>query len=356
MASFEIKQQHLKKIIGKDVFVIMEVGSTHCASIDIAKKLIDCCKENKVDCIKFQKRDIDHLLTKKGKEETYNSPHALATSYGEHRKKMEFSKKQFKELLNYTLSNNMFFTASAWDIPSIDFLCELKVPFLKIASADLTNLPLLHYIATKNIPVVLSTGMGNMIHVHQAYQILKKNPLAILQCTSSYPTPPEEINLNVIQYYQNTYPDCVIGFSGHSAGFIDVLSAVSLGAKIIEKHLTLNQEAKGSDHKSALCPLQLKEMTNHISFVEKALGTVYKEIQPSEKKCIQKLCKSICSKTFIPKGTILNEDLITTKSPANGIPAFEFYKMIGKKTKKDILNDTSLQSEDLENLEDTENI
>jgi sialic acid synthase SpsE len=338
-----------KKVgINEPVFIIAEIGSTHCASLDIAKKLIDVASKAKVDCVKFQKRDIETLLTKNEKERKYDSVNAMAPTYGEHRKIMEFTEDDFKELQKYSNSLNLFFTASGWDKKSIDFLDDINVPFIKVASADLTNLPLLEHIAKKNKPVFLSTGMGTLFDVINAYDIIKKyeKRIVILQCTSSYPAPYSDINLNVIKYFKERFPSCVIGYSGHELGTIVPSAAVAIGAKVIEKHFTLDKNAVGSDHKTALDPTELTELVKNIRTVEQTLGSYNKNVQPSEKSCIEKLCKSVTTMVDIKKGETVLENMITTKSPGNGIPANHFNDIVGHVAAKNIKNDTTLQYSD----------
>ena len=344
--SFTIKNYKNTKTqeIGKDVFVIAEIGSTHCASLENAKLLMSIAKVANVDCVKFQKRDIESLLTRKEKERKYESKNAMAPTYGEHRKVMEFTEDDFRELQKEAEKLGLFFTASGWDKKSIDFLDQLNVPFIKVASADLTNLPLLEHIAKKKRPVFISTGMSNIDDVTRACSIIHKyeNRIVLLQCTSSYPAPFSEINLNVLKQFKELFPGIVLGYSGHELGTVVPCVAVALGAKVIEKHFTLNKNAIGSDHKTALDPIELKELVKNIRVTEKSLGNTQKEVQPSEYPCIKKLCKSVTSTVNIKKGELITENMITTKSPGTGISAGLFYEIIGKVAKIDIEEDTTI--------------
>lgn len=335
---------------GAPVFTIAEIGSTHCGSLEIAKKLIYAAKEANVDCVKFQKRDIESLLTKKEKERKYDSIHSMAPTYGKHREIMEFSEEQYIELKNLANKLDLFFTASGWDKISIDFLDNINVPFFKIASADLTNFPLLEHIAKKKKPIFLSTGMASMSDICKAYDIIKKyeNRIVILQCTSSYPAPYSEINLNVLKSLKIKYPNDILGYSGHEIGTFIPYAAVALGAKVIEKHVTLDKNFIGSDHKTALTLEELKELVINIKNTELSLGSSIKEVQLSEKSCIEKLCKSVTSCVNIKKGEIITEDMITTKSPCTGIPAILFYDTIGNIAINDINIDTTITYNDIE--------
>lgn len=350
MSSFEIKTNNKTYTIGNDVFIIAEIGSTHRASLEHAKLLMKLAKKANVDCIKFQKRDIETLLTRQEKERKYESKNAMAPTYGEHRKVMEFTKDDFKELQKEADNLGLFFTASGWDKKSIDFLDELNVPFIKVASADLTNLPLLEHIAKKRKPIFISTGMASIDDVIKAYNIIKKyeKRIVILQCTSSYPAPFSEINLNVLKQYHDLFPDAILGYSGHELGITVPCVAVGLGAKVIEKHFTIDKNAIGSDHKTALDSSELNELVKNIKITEKTLGNFKKEIQSSEYPCIKKLCKSITSKIKIKKGDIITKDMITTKSPGNGISAKLFYRIIGKIAKRDIEEDITITEDDIQ--------
>lgn len=338
--------------IGDDspVFIMMDIGSTHCASMETAKNLIDVAKTAGVDCVKFQKRCTRSLLTKAGRDRKYNSPHAMAPTYGEHRDVMEFSFTQFKELQMYAVNKGLFFTASAWDIPSLNFLLALDVPFIKVASADLTNILLLRRIAKTRKPVIISTGMGSLEDVVRAKEIFSESLLAILQCTSSYPTPKKHVNLSVISEYKKIFPNIPIGFSGHSEGYHIALGAVALGAKIVEKHLTLDQSAKGSDHRSALNPSQLEDFVIRCRQMEDALGDKTKRVQESERSCQRKLCKSVTSVCSISEGSVITESMITTKSPGTGIPANDYYSVIGKKASQDIPKDSTMYPHQITSL------
>ena len=337
---------------GHPVFTIAEIGSTHCGSLAIAKQLIYSAKEANVDCVKFQKRDIESLLTKDERDKKYNSIHSMAPTYGEHRKLMEFSEEDIIDLQNTANKLDLFFTASGWDKKSVDFLDNINVPFFKIASADLKNYPLLKHIAKKKKPIFLSTGMATLLDIHNAYAIISKyeNRIVILQCTSSYPTPYTELNLNVLKTLDQNFPNTVLGYSGHEIGNFIPCVALVLGAKVIEKHFTLNKSFIGSDHKTALLPEEFKELILNIKNTEKSLGSYVKEIQLSETQSIQKLCKSVTSNVYIKKGDIITKDMIIVKSPGTGIPSNFFYDVIGNIAIKDIDFDTTIKYSDVSNI------
>lgn len=337
--------------VNKDTkaFVIAELGINHNGSIDIAKELIVKAKECGADCVKFQKRTINRILTKAGLEMPYMNNNSFGATYGEHKEALEFSKDQMIELFEFSKEHNVIFTASGWDEESVDLLDEIGIPFFKMASADLTNFPLLKHTAKKGKPIILSTGMADMATVKNAYRLVHRynHEIVLLQCTSSYPTPDSEINLNVIHEYHKQFPDALIGFSGHEKGIAISLAAVTLGAKVIERHFTLDRTMKGGDHAASLEPAGFAKLTRDIHIIQTALGTNNKEIQPSESACIKKLRKSVVSKVDIPENTVITKDMLTVKGPGTGISPEYIHKMIGLKTTKDIEADTVMNYGDI---------
>ena len=214
-----------------------------------------------------------------------------------------------------------------------------------MASADLTNFPLLEHAAKKGKPMVLSTGMANMEIVKEAYQLVKKfnKNIAILQCTSTYPTKFEEINLNVIHTYKKQFPNAIVGYSGHELGIAISTVSIALGARIIERHFTLDRTMKGGDHAASLEPIGFQKMVRDIRHAEEALGSYQKMVQDSEKPIFKKLGKSLVSINCIPSGTIIEKNMITTKGPGTGISPMKLNEILGKKTIVDIEEDTIIQ-------------
>jgi len=356
MSEYEIylKDGNLKKTISssKPTFIIAEIGSTHSASLTTAYKLIDLAYEAGADCVKFQKRDIQSLLTEKEQNRKYENKNSMANTYGKHREIMEFSKIEFKMLQKYAHEKGIMFSSSAFDKKSVDFLVEINVPFIKIPSCDLTNIPLLRYIAKKKKPVFMSTGMSDFEDIQKAYQIISEHEkrIVIFQCTSSYPTKFININLNFIKTIKQNFI-CVPGYSGHEQGILIPPIAVGLGARVIEKHLTYNKNASGSDHKTSLMGNELSEMIKNIRLTEKALGFRSKLINHCEIPAKKKLSKSITSTCFIKIGSKITENMITTKSPGTGIPASFYDDIISKKVFKNIEKNSTIYPEDL-NMED----
>jgi len=329
-------------------FIIAEGGINHQGSLEIAKQLVDVAKNSGANCIKFQKRTIHRILTKEGLNAHYNSIHSFGLTYGEHKEKLELSKNDWKELKQYCDSKDFPLIASGWDEEAVDFLDSLQVPFFKIASADLTNFPLLEHTAKKNKPIILSTGMSNLEMVQKAVQYIQQwnKNIILLQCTSTYPCNMEEIHLNVLTTYQKEFPECVIGYSGHEKGIAISLSAVVMGAKVIERHLTLDRTMKGNDHATSLEPDGFYKLVRDIRAFEKSLGSFEKTIQPSEIPIFQKLGKSIVYTTSLHKHTILQKEHLTTKGPGKGISPMKLNEFIGKELKRDIQEDTFVLEND----------
>ena len=241
--------------------------------------------------------------------------------------------------------------ASGMDIPSFKFLDRLGCPVLKIGSGDTNNLELLEEVAKLGKPVILSTGMSTLDTVAKSVnRVLQYNEkVCLLQCTSSYPLPADEINLNVMDTYRENFGHRVIvGYSGHETGVEITLAAVAKGAKIVERHFTLNNRWKGTDHAASLEPSELKALCEGIRRIEKSLGSSKKTIQPSEKACKDKLGKSIVTTRFIRKGEKLTKDDITVKvSIPKGIDPVEMDGLIGKEAKNNINNDYPITDKDV---------
>ena len=239
---------------GHPAFIVAEIGINHQGDVNIARDLIQKAKECGADAVKFQKRSLTRILTKAGLDMAYDNRNSFGKTYGEHKKALELSEADYRELNIFCQKLDIIFCASGWDEESIDFLDEIGIPFFKMASADLTNFPLLIHTAKKNKPMILSTGMADMKMVQAAYSQVNpiNNQIAILQCTSTYPSAFSEVHLNVLQTYMKEFPDTVIGYSGHEQGIAIPPAAVALGAKIIERHFTLDRTMKGGDHAASL--------------------------------------------------------------------------------------------------------
>lgn len=268
--------------------IYADIGNNHNGSLVTAKELIKTAKECGVSAVKSQKRDIKTLLSKEEYDRPYNSPHSYGETYGKHREALELSSNDWIELFSYSRKIGIDFFASPWDIPSARLLNDLECPIFKIASAMVTNYKLLEEIATYNKKIILSTGMSTIEDIDKAVEILKDKNLIILQCTSAYPTEAEDVNLNVMKLLLERYK-CDVGLSGHHRGIAIDIAAVAMGAKVIERHFTLDRSGKGSDHAASLEPTGLCKLVRDIRAVEKSFGSYEKKVLECEKSSIIKL-------------------------------------------------------------------
>ena len=274
------------------IYFIAEIGQNHQGDINIAKKMVDSLKGLPISCIKTAKRDIDVCLSDAQKEMIYDNPNSFGRTYYEHRKALELSKNNFIELKNYVEAAGFDFISSFTDKPSLDFLQEIGVTGLKIASQRTADVKLLQSVANTKLPTILSTGMSNITDVDKAVEILKNNDeLHLLQCTSTYPCPESELNLNVIPMYKERYKGIInsVGFSGHHSGVAPDIAAYMMGSRIIERHYTLSRSMKGTDHPGSLELQGIQYILKYIKQVKQAMGTSEKYVLDSEMPALMKL-------------------------------------------------------------------
>ncbi len=331
------------------VFIVAEVGQNHNGEMEIAKKLIDTAVAAGVDAVKFTKRTVEDILTKKALNQPYIGPQSFGKTYGEHRRKLELSPEQHHELAQYCKEKGIIYFSSVCDPKSADLMEEIGVPLYKIASRDLVNLPLLEYVAQKGKPVILSTGMSTMEEIEEAVNLILKfnKQLILMQCTSAYPCDYSHVNLRVIETLRRKFK-LNVGYSGHTIGIAMPIVAVALGAVVIEKHITLARYMKGTDHACSLEPQGLMKVVRDIRNTEKALGNGVKKIYPEEWEVRKKLGKSIVARKDIPKGTVITRDMLTVKGPGIGLPPTHMSQLIGKRAKFDLSEDHIFSFEDVE--------
>lgn len=334
---------------GRACFIIGEIGLNHNGSIDMAKELIDVAKESGVDAVKFQKRNVSGLAIESVLDASDKRFPEFGKTYREIREFLEFDKSAYQDLLSYTHSKGLLFLCTTFDIESVDFLEELGVSAYKVASHSVTNLPLMRKLASIGKPVILSSGMCTFSELDQAVDILfsAKIPLAVLHCVSSYPLLPEEANLNLIKVLNERYP-IPIGYSGHEMGFLPTLISVGLGAVIVERHITLDTNLVGFDHKLSLPPDELKKMVEEIRMVEKMLGEGDKFVSEKEKITSDKYHVSMISACAIEAGERIEENMITYKNPGTGLSPCRINDVLNKRAKTDISADTIMSLEMLQ--------
>lgn len=269
-------------------YLIAEVGINHNGDVGVVEKLVDFASVADWDCIKLQKRDPDQCVPYEQRHALRDTPWGEMT-YLEYRRRLEFSTEQYERIWRYCWGR-IDATASAWDEGSVDFLLGLAVPFIKIPSAHLTNDDLLTYVCRENVPVLLSTGMSTQEEVDHAVELLQRNTdnFAILHCNSSYPAKEDELNLRVIPAFIERY-GCTVGYSGHEFGLIPSLIAVALGARIIERHVTLDRTSWGTDQIASVEPHGMLKFARHIRSLERCLGDGRKRLYDSELPARQKL-------------------------------------------------------------------
>ena len=276
------------KEIGENesVFTAAEIGINHNGDIAIAKKLIDIAIEAGCDAVKFQKRTIEIIYTKEELAKPRENP--FGDTNGDLKRGLEFGKEEYTEINRYCKEKGIMWYASCWDEPSVDFIEKFNPPCYKIASASLTDDNLLKHTKAKGKPLILSTGMSTMEEINHAVNILGKEKLVLLHCTSTYPSNPKELNLKVIQKLKEKF-DCPVGYSGHEVGVSSSVIAAAIGACMIERHITLNRAMWGSDQAASLEPQGLKRMVRDIRVIPVIMGDGIKKVYESELPIIDKL-------------------------------------------------------------------
>ncbi len=331
------------------VLIIAEAGVNHNGNIDTAKKLIDAAAEAGVDYVKFQTFKAEKIVTKTASRAKYqDSNTGDKDSQFEMLKKLEISEEMHLELIHYCESKNIKFLSTAFDLESLTYLKSLGLKLAKIPSGEITNLPYLRAMAKLFPEIILSTGMANMDEIKAASEVLimngtKLENITILHCNTEYPTPMEDVNLKAmldIKKQLNTK----IGYSDHTLGIEVPIAAVALGAKVIEKHFTLDRNLPGPDHKASLEPSELKAMVTAIRNIEKAIsGSGIKEESPSEAKNKPIARKSIIASQNIKKGEVLSEENLSIKRPGTGINPMRWDEIIGQQAIKDFQEDDLIE-------------
>jgi N-acetylneuraminate synthase len=272
---------------GHPTYIIAEVGINHNGSVQIAKELIDAAVDAGVDAVKFQKRTPEICVPDHQKDQMRDTPWGYI-SYLDYRYKVEFGQEEYEEIDDYCQSKGIDWLASSWDIPSLSFIDAFNPPAHKVPSALLTDHKLLRAIRETGRPVILSTGMSTMEEIQEAVDIFDKDNLVICHTTSSYPCPPEELNLKMIQTLKDRF-DCPIGYSGHEVGLVTSALAVAMGACLLERHVTLDRAMWGSDQAASVEPQGVRTLVKYIRVTEKALGDGKKKVYESEQSSLNKL-------------------------------------------------------------------
>ena len=325
-------------------FVIAEIGHNHKGSVEIAKEMFVAAKECGADAVKLQKRNNKSLFTNEMFNQAYDHPNSYGKTYGKHRDYLELSKKEFLILKKLAKKLDIEFICTPFDFESVDFLKDVGISAYKIASADLINTPLQERLAKHKKPIFLSTGGGNYNDVERAYKNITKinKKLAILHCTASYPAEFEDMNLNILRVLKKKYKNCIIGLSDHENGIDAASIAFMLGARIFEKHFTLDRSWKGTDHSFSLEPQGLKKMIRNLNRISVMLGSSQKKLLKSEINPMYKMQKSLVASKDLKKGLKLEMKHISIKSPGGGMKPYELKNIINKKLNKDIKKDEKI--------------
>ncbi|MFC2151959.1 N-acetylneuraminate synthase [Bacteroidota bacterium] len=327
-------------LTSKGVFIIAEAGVNHNGEMHLAKKLIDAAVYAGVDAVKFQTFKAKNIVSQFAQKANYQKE---TTSEKESQllmlQKYELDIDSHKELIEYCSRKGISFLSSPFDIESIKLLNKLGVKIFKIPSGEITNLPYLEEICKYNKHIILSTGMSTLKEIESALDVLvrngtSKNNITVLHCNTEYPTPYSDVNLRAMQTIKDTFA-VEVGFSDHTEGIEAPIAATALGAKVIEKHFTLNKYMTGPDHQASIEPNDLKAMVSAIRNIELAMGNGQKKPSKSEVKNIDIVRKSIVAKTHIKKGEIFSLENLAVKRPGNGISPMRWYELLGKPAKKD---------------------
>ena len=336
-----------------NAYVIAEIGHNHQGKLEIAKKMFRVAKECGANAVKLQKRDNPSLYTREAYNKPYDNRNSYGSTYGEHREALEFGWVEYQELFDYARELGITMFSTAFDFASADFLAKFDPPAFKIASGDLKNIPLLTHIAKFSKPMILSTGGATMEDVNRAYDAVMpiNDQLAILQCTASYPAAFDQLNLNVIATYRDRFPNTVIGLSSHDNGIAMAVVAYMLGARILEKHFTLNHTLKGTDHAFSLEPNGLRKMVRDLHRCRNAMGDGVKQVYETEVTPIMKMGKKLVAAHDLPAGHAIKPQDIAIKSPGDGLPPYEFDKVVGRTVLRDLKADEDLNFEVLNGVE-----
>lgn len=333
----------------KETYIIGEIGQNHNGSVDIAKLIVELVSRpvkeedfgldlKPMNAVKMTKRDLTEELTTSQMNRIYNTPNSFGRTYGEHRAFLELSDEEHFEVYKYAKSLGLDFVETLCAIGCLSLLKLFTPDYLKVASRDLTNLPLLERLAETKIPIILSTGMAGKKELDDALNIITRyhSNISILHCVSQYPTHPDNLNLRTITYLKKHYGQYKIGFSDHTIGISAPVLAVGMGAEIIEKHITIDRRMKGTDQAGSLGPDGVNRMIRDIRIAERWLGTEDLYIDKNVSSSKEKLERSIASRHNLKVGDIISKEDLHMLSPGDGYKWSDIDKVIGKTVIKEI--------------------
>jgi len=330
------------------VLIIAEAGVNHNGDLVLAKQLIDAAAQAGVDLVKFQTFNADRLVTRSAKKADYQAQ-TTGTQETQHAmlRRLELTETMHQELIAHCETRNIRFFSTGFDIESIDLLRRLGQDHFKIPSGEITNLPYLQHIGKLGKAVILSTGMATLGDIEAALDTLEqagtpRAQITVLHCTTEYPTPMNEVNLNAMQSIQKAF-GVAVGYSDHTQGIEVAIAAVAMGATVIEKHFTLDRNLPGPDHQASLEPAELKAMVTAIRNIESALGDGIKRLTPSETRNKPIVRKSLVASRAISKGDVFGTNNITTKRPGTGISPMRWDEIIDLVATRDFAPDELIE-------------
>jgi len=342
-----------RKSVGDDcaAFIVAEAGVNHNGDVQLGHRLIEAARDAGVDAVKFQSFFSEDIVTPGAIKADYQFE---TTGSGGHQlemlKSLELKIEEHEELKDHCEEAGLLYLCTPYETRSVENLEKIGVHAYKIASTDANNLPFLQFLARKGKPMILSTGMSTMEEIEEAVEVISRegmrDRLILLHCTSEYPAPYRDLNLRAIRSLKSAF-HCVVGFSDHTPGIGASPWAVALGAKLIEKHFTLDRKLEGPDHRASIEPQELKELTCTIRNLEAALGDGQKRVMPSEEKNKVRMQKSIVASRKIHPGEKISPENVTCKRPGDGLPPHLYFDLIGKEVLKDIGKDELIRKEHL---------
>jgi N-acetylneuraminate synthase len=337
--------------------VIAEAGVNHNGSIELAHKLIDAAREAGANIVKFQTFRADLIVTRQAKKAAYQEAAiGEAGSQFDMLKKLELPREAFKELSDHCRQTNIGFMSTPFDIESAQYLQSIGMDIIKVASGELTNLPLLRALGELKLPMIVSTGMATIGEIESAVDVLERagmklEDITLLHCSTEYPAPVEEVNLRAMLTIGSAFPEAKIGYSDHTEGIEISIAAAALGARVLEKHLTLDRVMEGPDHRASLAPAQMKELVLAVRSVCSALGDGRKRPSPTELANRTAARKSLAAAQNIRQGDTFTPENVTVRRPGNGISAMYWDAAIGSKATRDyeagdLLSEVIVRSDD----------
>lgn len=338
-----MKNNFIQKILEtKNPYIIAEIGINHNGNLNLAKKMIKSAKLNGAHCVKFQKFIADDYISRYAQKAGYQKTDkkVVKKSQLEIIKSCELNINQLKILKKFCKKHKIDFLCTPFEQKSLSELVKINIEAIKISSCNLNNIPFLKEAANSKLPILLSTGMGELQEVKEAVKIFKNkgNPLMIFQCTSNYPSKIENANLSVLESYKKLFK-CPVGFSDHTSSMIPAIVSVAKGAVAIEKHFTLSRKLPGIDQNASIEPNELRKLSNLTSLSKICIGSPLKKRSKEEIDTVKSLRRSLVAAENLKKGTKIKRSMISIKRPGSGLPTTFIKKIIGLKLRKNIKKD-----------------